>query len=298
MLARALSATFDRIWQVHGKRRALELLDRVSAREGSVRARFLWESEAAPLRSPNVQHAAGGLTHVEVQGRGADATLLTYVPTHVAGERAGVIELRESMRPRHDYIRSSLLRTGIATAGIALWCAALASVLGVSLVGRPIGKLVEQARRIGSGELGARVDLPRRYELGELASEMNAMAERLNGAHVALASEPRRAFSRSSSCATPNASPRSASSLRASLTSSVRRSTWFPAGRNSSSRARASQTPSNETRASCASRPTAWRRSSGSCSICASRRAPERPDPHELVSRTLGMLRPVAANVR
>jgi len=189
VLGRALAATFDRIWQVDGKRRALEVLERVSVREGNVRARFLWESEAAPLHSASARRVAGGLTHVEVSGHGADATLLTYVPTRVSGERPGVIERRESMRPRHDYIRASLLRTGIATVGIAAWCAALASVLGVSLVGRPIGKLVEQARRIGSGELGARVDLPRRYELSELATEMNAMAERLSGAHAALASE-------------------------------------------------------------------------------------------------------------
>jgi signal transduction histidine kinase len=149
----------------------------------------LWESEAGPLRAPNAQHAAGGLTHVEVAGHGADATLLTYVPTRVNGERPGVIELRESMRPRQDYVRASLLRTGVATVGIAAWCAVLASVLGVSLVGRPIGKLVEQARRIGGGELGARVELPGRYELSELATEMNAMAERLAGAQSALASE-------------------------------------------------------------------------------------------------------------
>ena len=190
VLGRALGATFDRIWQVDGKRRALELLERVSAREGSVRARFIGEEEAGPLRSPGARRAPGGLTHVEVPGHGAEATTLyTYVPSRVGGDHSGVIELRESMRPRQEYIRASLLRTGVATAGIALWCAVLASVLGVSLVGRPIGKLVDQARRIGSGDLAARVDLPRRYELSELAGEMNSMAERLHGAQAALASE-------------------------------------------------------------------------------------------------------------
>jgi len=189
VLGRALAATFDRIWQVDGKRRALELLERVSAREGTLNARFLWEDEAPALHAPNARTVSGGLVHVELSGHGVESTLLTYVPTRVNNQRRGVIELRESMRPRHEYIRASLIRTGVTTLGIALWCGVLATVLGVSLVGRPVGALVAQARRIGGGDLGARVDLPRSYELSELAREMNAMADRLVMAQQALASE-------------------------------------------------------------------------------------------------------------
>jgi two-component system NtrC family sensor kinase len=187
VLGLALGTTFDRVWQVDGKQRALELLNRVSAREGRLTARFLWRDQAAHLKSSLARSGADGLVHVELP-YGRSSLLLTYVPTHVDA-RPSVIELRESMRRRDQYLEASLLRAGITTLGIALMCSGLATVLGVRLVGRPVQALVEQTRRIGRGDLEARVALPGHDELRALAEEMNAMAGRLAQARALIESE-------------------------------------------------------------------------------------------------------------
>ncbi len=55
------------------------------------------------------------------------------------------------------------------------------------LVGRPLTRLTELARQIGSGVLTARANVPRgKHEVAILAREMNGMAERLDAAHRAV----------------------------------------------------------------------------------------------------------------
>jgi len=58
--------------------------------------------------------------------------------------------------------------------------AALALLLGVLFIGRPISRLAAKARRVGTGDLSGPLDLHQRDELGELASEINLMCERLS----------------------------------------------------------------------------------------------------------------------
>jgi signal transduction histidine kinase len=70
-----------------------------------------------------------------------------------------------------------------ATAGI------LSTVLGVWFVGRPIEQLVDKARRIGAGDVGSPLVIRQRDEIGELATEMNAMCLRLAETRYALNAE-------------------------------------------------------------------------------------------------------------
>jgi signal transduction histidine kinase len=49
--------------------------------------------------------------------------------------------------------------------------------------------LVEQARRIGAGELGTRLDLSQHDEIAELGREMNAMSSKLSDANARLVAE-------------------------------------------------------------------------------------------------------------
>ncbi|MDB4927671.1 MAG: histidine kinase, partial [Myxococcaceae bacterium] len=79
--------------------------------------------------------------------------------------------------------------TVTATATAAAACALLVMALGVALVGRPVRRLVAQARRVGAGDFTGRLTLSRRDELGELAEEMNAMCDRLAAAHDRLLEE-------------------------------------------------------------------------------------------------------------
>jgi two-component system, NtrC family, sensor kinase len=175
-LAHTVEPAFSRVWQLDGKHEALRLLERVNASETSVKASF----SSSPSLPP------GALSQVERTDAHGESYLVTRVPTH-GGH--GVIELRESTRPRSAYVRESMTFAALAGAGIFAWCAVIAGVLGLTLIGRPIRALVAQARAIGAGELGVHAQLERGDELGELSSEMNGMADRLEAGRKALAEE-------------------------------------------------------------------------------------------------------------
>jgi signal transduction histidine kinase len=72
---------------------------------------------------------------------------------------------------------------------LALVCAALTVALGSSIVGRPVRALVDQARRIGAGDLGIVQDLTQHDEIAELGREMNAMSSKLSDANARLVAE-------------------------------------------------------------------------------------------------------------
>jgi signal transduction histidine kinase len=63
----------------------------------------------------------------------------------------------------------------------------MTTVLGVWLVGRPIKTLINKARRVGAGDFSGRLHIPHAAEIGELATEMNLMSERLADAGKQLA---------------------------------------------------------------------------------------------------------------
>jgi two-component system NtrC family sensor kinase len=188
VLGRALGPAFARIWQLDGKRQALDLLQRVNAHEGTLRARWLPAERVPKLDDAHADTTDDGLIVVE-RSQDRDDTLFTYVPVVGSQGDKSVIELAESTHPRREYVRASLIRAGITAAGIASWCSLIAALLGIAMVGRPIRALVEQAQRIGTGDLEGRAPVMRRDEIGELAVEMNAMADRLGAARDKLAAE-------------------------------------------------------------------------------------------------------------
>ena len=63
------------------------------------------------------------------------------------------------------------------------------SALGFVMVGRPMRRLNDFAKRIGAGDLGGSLQIPQRDEIGELASEMNRMCTRLRLANERLKEE-------------------------------------------------------------------------------------------------------------
>ena len=60
----------------------------------------------------------------------------------------------------------------------------VAMAMGRRLVGQPVEQLMGLARRIGQGELEARVQLHQKDELATLASAMNQMADALASARA------------------------------------------------------------------------------------------------------------------
>jgi two-component system, NtrC family, sensor kinase len=190
--AKAVASSMARVWRVDGRAHALGLLEQLDAGEGSVHVRFV-PNDAAPAdpridltELSRVRHGGAPL-HAKLEG--AEPKLYSYAAVHLGDETPGMLEISESLQPRDAYVRSTVLRALITALCLGLVCAALTFALGSSIVGRPVRALVEQARRIGAGDLGIRLDLRQNDEIAELGREMNAMSSKLSDANARLVAE-------------------------------------------------------------------------------------------------------------
>src|SRR5438874_2669782 len=109
----------------------------------------------------------------------ASNLLLTYVPVEVPVPRQGGLELTQPLAEMDRYTTDSLRNEMIGSVTAVVVAAALALFLGVVFIGRPISRLAAKARRVGTGDLSGPLHLAQRDELGELATEINVMCERL-----------------------------------------------------------------------------------------------------------------------
>ncbi|HEY1536885.1 MAG TPA: HAMP domain-containing sensor histidine kinase [Polyangiaceae bacterium] len=192
LFAQAVASSMARVWRVDGRAHALGLLQQLEAGEGSVRVRFV-PKDVLP-NDPHIQPVAldrvrlgGAALHDKLEG--PSPKLYSYAAVHLGDETPGVLEVSESLEPRDAYVRSTVLRAAITAACLGLVCAALTFALGSSIVGRPVRALVDQARRIGAGDLGIRLDLRQHDEIAELGREMNAMSSKLSDANARLVAE-------------------------------------------------------------------------------------------------------------
>lgn len=181
-----------------GEERALHLVEVEARTVENPRLRVRWVRPGAPSGHP--MHAdIGDLRELETRDEvtrlatdaNGDERFYTYfaVRSAPAGPPTGALEISESLGYEHSYVQTTIRNELITVAVLAATIAGLATLLGIWLVGRPVSRLVEQARRIGAGDLTARLDLARRDELGVLADEMNHMCERLTAAQERIASE-------------------------------------------------------------------------------------------------------------
>ena len=196
LLARTISASAARVWRTAGETQARDLVENANERNDEVTIR--WVSLEAPpgaARSPEVPverigplwpDRARSLTW-RPPGAGEESIYTYHLIDIPLARRA--IEVRESLDPAREYVHHTVVRGATTTAVLVSLCAGVAMIIGVFFVGRPVRRLVEQARRIGRGDLSARLELAQKDEIGQLADEMNAMCDRLAEARERVASE-------------------------------------------------------------------------------------------------------------
>jgi signal transduction histidine kinase len=188
----------ESVWAQEGEGRARELITlsmRRAAAAGEVGETIRVVSLVAdapdrPMLSTDEQRA---LAAGEVIGgiRGDDAGggwERVYAQIRTAAQPVA-LELR---RPRYEtrtFIRMSHLAILGATAAVIAICTLLTGVLQVRLVGRPLARLRDKARRAGAGDFSKPLVLQQRDEMGDLACEINAMCVRLAEASERVARE-------------------------------------------------------------------------------------------------------------
>ncbi len=193
---RTIAHAAARIWQTAGESQARDLVEDANERVSDAAVRWVWlDAQDGSSRGPAVPRQLIGPLRPgharSVRWRAPDAaaeSLYTYHPIRIPlPDRA--IEIRESLEAERAYARQTIM-TGVVTTGVLVaLCAALAMIMGAVFVGRPVRRLVEQARRVGQGDLSSRLDLTQRDEIGELALEMNTMCDRLAETRVRLDAE-------------------------------------------------------------------------------------------------------------
>jgi two-component system NtrC family sensor kinase len=201
LVERALRPALVEIWRQEGPSVALEMLsyaaDRVR-RTQQLDLRFVRLDED---HGPGVQPLVA-LSKLENMGRDEERSfeqvvaghemLLNYLPVYVGAELVGALEASGPLTERDNQFRAELMQILGRTALAALAAFFAVAVAGYFIVGRPMRRLVAKARRIGAGDLSEPLQLPQRDEVGELASEINQMCERLALAQARVAEETQR----------------------------------------------------------------------------------------------------------
>jgi signal transduction histidine kinase len=196
LLGRTIGEAVARVWLTAGEAQARDLVENANRREADVSIRWVWlDAPAGSSKAPEVpRRAIGPLPPGAVQslrwstpGSSSDS-LYTYHPISIPLQ-GRAIEVRESLEPERAYVRQTILRGVVTTAILVSLCAAVAAIIGAIFVGRPVRRLVEQARRIGQGDLSARLDVAQKDEIGELAAETNTMCDRLAETRLRLEAE-------------------------------------------------------------------------------------------------------------
>jgi len=108
-----------------------------------------------------------------------EISLLEVAVPVIGGLRWGTLkagfELTEAEQTLASRRRSQLITTLVISVSTAI----IAYLILSFLLLRPIGRLRMMARKFGSGDLGSRVDLNNKDEMGELAAQLNGMARQI-----------------------------------------------------------------------------------------------------------------------
>ena len=181
-LGRSLARGVAYVWQRDQEGAAREFLETATSKRENLQARWIWldakdrDAPRAP-RAELVEMEQGNIVTLRDTSR---RVLLTYIPVEVPERRRGGLEIAQSLEQFDANIAASLRSEIVGSVAAVTIAAVLALALGVVFIGRPISRLAEKARRVGTGDLSGPLDLNQRDELGELATEINLMCDRLS----------------------------------------------------------------------------------------------------------------------
>src|SRR5262249_30577932 len=126
--------------------------------------------EAVNLNDPDLGRRV--VWRTRTQPDGPDVRSL-YAPLKLTGAAPAVLEISESLAGHDAYIRRSDVHAAALGAVVLFLGSALAVILGVLLVGRPVRLLSESMRALGEGRQTPPIVLRSGDELAELANERN-----------------------------------------------------------------------------------------------------------------------------
>ena len=173
-------------WREQGQESVLQVIRTATQKKHRMQVGWVWFN--APPNNPyspsvpsNRLAEATLAQHLPVEAAHDDGQryLHVYWPIAVESKLRGGLEFREPMSELDLQKQNLIYRVLTRTLGQILLATFLAVVMGFYVVGRPLEKLMEKTRRIGTGDLSGPVRIRSRDELGELAASLNGMCEQL-----------------------------------------------------------------------------------------------------------------------
>ena len=196
VLGRALSAAVAAAWVHEGLEGARATIAAANEEEPETTIRLVEPGAAAGSAGaaalPEAVAAALGQERDVIRvdrSKSETGHFYTYSPVRVGGRIIGALEFSDSLRDEQRYAHAHTVETVFATAGLVLLCGAIAWILGMRFVGKPVARLIAHSQRVGAGDLESRIQVVGHDELSELGAEMNTMTERLAEARLLIESE-------------------------------------------------------------------------------------------------------------
>lgn len=175
-LMTALSSAAAEVQRLGGAREAQDVVIHANTTRAPVEIRWLTDAREAKVPLAALQ-AVKTQNEVHAREPGTRAFVL-YKPVATSATGA-ILELWEPVNEMRDFTRTTVVSVALTTLVIGLLLILLAHLLGARIVGKPVARLVDKARRVGSGDLTQPVEVPESDEFGLLAREMNAMCDGL-----------------------------------------------------------------------------------------------------------------------
>lgn len=191
-VGRALRGAVLAVFRTEGETRALELVDEATRDHQRIRFRWVWLDPSPHLHaSPSAILVAPEGQPLTVEDRDLHGvpTRFTYVRATVPDGRRGALELAESLREQQQYVQRTVFEASTTVSVLVLLFGLVAVLASSWFVGRPVGRLVEKARRVADGDFSRPVVIGTHDEFGALGDELNATCERLVQARDRLEAE-------------------------------------------------------------------------------------------------------------
>lgn len=202
IVGRALRPVLVSVWTVDGRDRALALLRDADQRLRRVEIRWVWLDPTGEVSDRSGSEPALFVPRIDAAKleplrRGEDVTvvdrkdhkIVSYVPLKPPnGDPPGAIEITAPLEREEEVLRAAVRQAIFLVLGVTLLAALATFLLGLVFVGRPMTVFIDQARRIGLGNLSYRIPILQRDEFGALADEMNRMCDSLVESRAAIES--------------------------------------------------------------------------------------------------------------
>ena len=189
LIGLAMKGMVEDIWRKDGQECALRAIEHTNKDEHLVTIRWVWlDAPPEDFHSPRVSREklnpiiTGQAVSFKEKDKKGRRYFYSYIPVAVDEKRPGALELSESLAQLNERTHIAFIRVFVLTGLLVLLSAFAILLLGVKMVGRPLNRIIEKMRRMGTGDFSGPLQLPGHDELGELAVRLNTVCEQLEDA--------------------------------------------------------------------------------------------------------------------